>query len=154
MVDKNGAATLAASFLTHENVAAVAADYITWVNAQVTAETAINSLLAAANVSKDPDKVLVEAARYYELFEADPPAITSITPSGGTTAGGTAVTIVGRDFTGATVVSFGALTATSIVIVDDTHITCVTPAKTAGAKDVIVTTPAGSVTSVGGFLYA
>lgn len=154
MVDKNGAAYLAASFATHESVPAVAADYLTWLNAQVTIETAINSLLAAANASKDPEQVLVHAGSFYAQFENDPPTVGTVTPNGGTTAGGTAVSLVGTNFNGATAVTFGGTAATSVVVVDDKHITCVSPAKTAGAATVAVTTPAGSGSKANAFTYA
>lgn len=152
-MDKTGAAYLAASFLTTHNVVSVSTDYLAWIDDQVTEATAILALLASANESKNPDRVMAEADAFYAAIEADPPTITSITPATGTTAGGTAVSIVGTNLLGATAVTFGATTATSIVITD-TLITCVTPAKTAGAKDVVVTTPAGTVTSTGGFTYA
>lgn len=83
-----------------------------------------------------------------------PPTVTSCSPSSGTTAGGTEVTITGTDFTGATGVTFGGAAATSVVVVNATTITCATPVGTAGAKDVTVTTAAGTGTLVGGFTYA
>lgn len=82
------------------------------------------------------------------------PTIVSITPATGAAAGGTAVTISGTALTGATAVTFGGTTATSIVVVNDTTITCATPAKTAGAYDVVVTTPNGTATEEDGFTYA
>jgi len=82
------------------------------------------------------------------------PTFTSVSPTGGTTAGGTAVTITGVNFTDATGVTFGGTAATAVVVVSDTRITCVTPAKTAGAKDIVVTTPAGTVTGTGAYTYA
>lgn len=142
-----------ASLLTNKRIAQVAADYQIWLTAQVTQATAQDALLAAAASSKSPTQVLANAARYYAAMESDPPTITSITPNTGGTGGGTAVSIHGTNLNGATVVTFGGTTATAIVITD-TLITCVTPAKTAGAQNVIVTTPAGSVTSTGGFTYA
>lgn len=150
---KDEVTLLAASAVTTKHVATVAATYATWVDAQDTQSTALLALLAVHRTSKSPTRVKAAADARYAAIESDPPVITSITPSTGSTAGGTAVTINGHDLLGATVVSFGGTTATSIVITD-TRITCVTPAKTAGAKDVIVTTPAGSITSTGGFTYA
>lgn len=81
------------------------------------------------------------------------PVITTISPDTGLVAGGTAVTITGTGFTGATAVTFGALPATSFTVVSDDEIDAVTPAGTAGPVPVTVTTPGG--TSVpAGFLYA
>lgn len=155
MVDKNGAAYLAASFVTHADVPAVATDYLTWLNAQVTLETAINSLLAAANVSKDHEQVIHQAGLYYAQFENDPPTITSITPATGAHGGTTPIVIVGTNLTGATGIVIGGAAATAIVVNDDTHIHATAPVHgSAATVDVVLTTPAGSVTSTGGFVYS
>ena len=55
------------------------------------------------------------------------PVITSIEPSSGPVAGGTTVTITGRNFTGATAVHFGANPAASFTADSDTQITAVSP---------------------------
>ena len=73
-----------------------------------------------------------------------PPTLTSIAPATGTTAGGTSVTLIGANFTGATGVTFGGTAATSFVLFNATTITCTTPAGNAGAKSVLVTTPGGT----------
>jgi len=72
------------------------------------------------------------------------PAVNGVVPATGPTAGGTAVTITGQGFTGATAVMFGAQAATSVVVVSDTEITCVAPAQAESSVRVIVTTPNGS----------
>jgi len=83
-----------------------------------------------------------------------PPNITSISPLTGSTAGGTSVTITGTNFTGATLVTFGGVAATSLSIVDSTTITCITPARaTAGAVGVIVTTGGGPSNTFASFTY-
>lgn len=148
------AAAVAASALTTRNVPGVAATYKTWLNSKTTLASAVVALLQAHRTSKSPDRVIAAAAVRYAAIEHDPPTITSITPATGTTAGGTAVSIVGTNLLGATVVTIGGTTCTSIVVVDDTQITAVTPAKTAGAKDLVVTTPDGTVTAVGAYTYA
>lgn len=81
------------------------------------------------------------------------PVITSVSPASGTDAGGTSVTIIGTDLTGATAVTFGETAATSFNVDDSTKITATTPSGTAGAVDVAVTTPGGDDTSVGAFTY-
>ncbi len=80
------------------------------------------------------------------------PTITSIAPSSGTTAGGTSVVITGTDLTGATV-NFGSTAATSVVVNSATQVTAVSPAGSAGAVDVSVTTSAGTATLSGAFTY-
>jgi hypothetical protein len=67
------------------------------------------------------------------------PTVTSISPTTGSQAGGTAVTITGTGFlTGATV-KFGTTSATSVSVVSPTSITATTLAHTAGKVDVVVT---------------
>ncbi|MGD0080192.1 MAG: IPT/TIG domain-containing protein, partial [Methanoregula sp.] len=81
------------------------------------------------------------------------PTFASILPVNGTTAGGTVVTITGTGFTGATSVTFGGNAATSVMVVNSTAVTAVTPAGTAGAVNVIITTPGGSATGTNAYTY-
>jgi plastocyanin len=81
------------------------------------------------------------------------PTITTISPSSGTTLGGTEVIITGTDFTGATSVTFGGEEATDFDIDSATQITAETPAHSAGAVDVVVVTPGGTDTETNGFTY-
>jgi hypothetical protein len=76
------------------------------------------------------------------LTITEPPAVTSISPSSGSGAGGTIVTITGVGFTGATAVMFGTTSATFIVT-SVTSITAISPAGS-GVVDVTVTTPGGT----------
>lgn len=64
--------------------------------------------------------------------------ITSISPTTGPSAGGTAVTLTGVGFTGATSASVGGVPLTSFVLVSDTTITGVTGEKAAGSSVVTV----------------
>lgn len=78
---------------------------------------------------------------------ADPaadPGVNSVNPNSGGIAGGTLVTISGINFTGATAVTFGAVAATSFRVISPSVISAVTPAKSAGVADVVVTTPNGT----------
>jgi hypothetical protein len=72
------------------------------------------------------------------------PTVTAISPSTGTTAGGTGVTITGTDLTGATAVTIGGTAATGVTVVSATSITATTPAGTAGTASVLVTTAGGT----------
>lgn len=94
---------------------------------------------------------VVKTSTIDALFEVSD--ITSVTPNTGAAAGGTAVTIKGTNFAGATAVSFGGAAATLPVVVDDETITCVTPAHAAGAVDVVVTDDSGTATETGGYTY-
>ncbi|MFT4279352.1 MAG: IPT/TIG domain-containing protein [Rhodopseudomonas sp.] len=80
------------------------------------------------------------------------PTISTISPSSGSTAGGTAVTITGTNLSGVTSVTVGGAAAT-LGTNTATSIAITTPAGTAGARDVVVTTAGGSATSTGGFTY-
>jgi hypothetical protein len=72
------------------------------------------------------------------------PTVSSITPTSGSTLGGTAVTINGTNLSGATAVSFGSVAATDVEVVDASQVTCVSPAQGAGPVDVTVTTSGGT----------
>jgi hypothetical protein len=83
-------------------------------------------------------------------YEYIPPAptITGVSPSTGTTLGGTSVTITGTNLTGATIVDFGSNAATGVSVTNSTTMTATSPATTtAGIADVTVTTPGGVSTT-------
>jgi IPT/TIG domain len=71
------------------------------------------------------------------------PAITGISPSSGPTGGGTAVTIQGSGFTGASAVLFGGASATGISVQGDTVVVATSPPGS-GTVNIGVTTPSGS----------
>ncbi len=81
------------------------------------------------------------------------PIITSVTPNTGPTAGGTPITITGTDLTGTSAVSVGGADATSVVAVNSTTVTAVTPAGTAGEFNVSLTTPSGTANLANGFTF-
>ncbi|PKM88599.1 MAG: hypothetical protein CVU87_07165, partial [Firmicutes bacterium HGW-Firmicutes-12] len=72
------------------------------------------------------------------------PSINSISPTSGSTAGGTSVTISGTNFTGATAVKFGSTNASSYNVDSDTQITATSPAGSAGVVDITVITAGGT----------
>jgi hypothetical protein len=76
------------------------------------------------------------------------PVITSISPVSGPTTGGTALTIYGYNFLGATSVTVDGVACTSVAVAA-TVITCVTPIGAVGTAEVVVTTPLGSNTTTG-----
>jgi len=85
---------------------------------------------------------------------APAPELTAVSPTSGTTAGGTTITISGTGLTGTTGVTVGGSAATSVTVVSDTEVTCVAPAHSAGAVDVVLTTPAGSDTLAAAYTYS
>jgi hypothetical protein len=95
----------------------------------------------------------VSASADRTLSSVAGPVITSISPSSGTTGGGTSIVITGTNFTSASSVTIGGVSAATYTVNSSTQITAVTPSGTAGAKDVIVTTPVASDTEASGFTY-
>ncbi len=67
------------------------------------------------------------------------PNPASVSPSSGTTAGGTPVTITGTGFLAGAAVKFGGTSATGVSVSNSTTITATTPAHAAGAVNVVVT---------------
>jgi YVTN family beta-propeller protein len=72
------------------------------------------------------------------------PIVAGVSPAIGSTGGATVVTISGSGFTGETGVDVGGQAATDVVFNSDSSLTATLPAQSAGADDVIVTTPIGS----------
>jgi hypothetical protein len=101
----------------------------------------------AATESKAPQEFTYSA-------EIQPlPTVSAISPAGGSTAGGTSVTITGTDLTGAKSVTFGGTPATALTVNSETSVTATAPAHGAGAVPVVVTTLAGSATAATQFTY-
>jgi hypothetical protein len=86
----------------------------------------------------------------YNNVTAPAPAVTSLSPNSGYTGGGAVVTLTGTNFSGATVVTFGAMPATSFQINSDTQITATAPSHSSGAVNVFVTTNNGTSSSGSG----
>jgi hypothetical protein len=82
------------------------------------------------------------------------PTVTGLSPASGPQAGGTSVSISGTNFTGATVVRFGAASALNPTLNSAGSITAVSPPG-AGTVDVTVTSPAGTsaISSTDRFSY-
>ncbi|MET3616173.1 hypothetical protein ABID16_004522 [Rhizobium aquaticum] len=74
---------------------------------------------------------------------ASVPVVTGISPASGPASGGTVVTIQGNNFTGATLVSFGANNAISFTVVSASQIRTTAPAGLLGSVHITVRTPAG-----------
>jgi hypothetical protein len=87
------------------------------------------------------------ADRYTYASSSTGPTVSSVSPPGGPTAGGTAVTITGSGFTGAIYVMFGSAFAPSFTVNSDTLITATVPADLAGTVNVTVATAAGTSTT-------
>lgn len=83
------------------------------------------------------------------------PTYSSLSVSSGSTAGGTASTATLTGAQSGMTITVGGASATSIVVNSSTSVSFVTPAGTAGAKDVVFTNIDGkSVTATGAFTFS
>jgi hypothetical protein len=103
-------------------------------------------------VVTNPDGQSIVATEKYTYVAA--PSLISVTPSSGTTGGGTVITLAGTDFDPNATVAIGGVQAKVATREGDTGITVTTPAHAPGPADVSVTNPDGQKsTSSGGFIY-
>ena len=86
----------------------------------------------------------------FKTLSVPPPAVSSITPSSGAAAGGTAVRVTGTGFLKGATVTIGSA-ATAVEVVSETEIKARTAAASAGADEVVVAGENG--TSTGGPAY-
>ena len=97
----------------------------------------------AVVVSTPGGSTALGTADLYTYFFAQP-SLSGVSPPSGPVGGGTAVTITGNGFVGATGVKFGATTA-SFVVHANSSITATAPAGTGGSVvDITVTGPGGT----------
>jgi hypothetical protein len=71
------------------------------------------------------------------------PGITAISPTAGSVAGGTGVTIVGQNFFDVTGVTFGGVPATNVIGIDANRVVATTPPHTGGPVSVFLSTRTG-----------
>jgi uncharacterized repeat protein (TIGR03803 family) len=74
------------------------------------------------------------------VYQLVTPTVVSIDPTSGIASGGTAITITGTGFQPNAVVTIGGVPATSVVVVDDKHVTAFTPALPPGTLDDVAVT--------------
>lgn len=118
--------------------------------------TAAGQTIDEMPVSGGPVTVLT-GLRGNELPRWQPVTATTVTgasPGQGPAAGGTSVTITGRNFGPAATVMFGSVRATSVVVTSSTSITAASPPGS-GTVDVTVTTSRGTsaISSADRFTY-
>jgi len=140
-------------------VGGVAATNVAFVSAtQLTARTPAGTSGARDVQVTNPDgqsATRIGAFTYSGTTDPNSPTITSVTPASGPIAGGTLVTLRGTIFTSRNMtVLIGGVAATNVVSTNNTTLTAVTPAGTAGARDIVLTNGWGlSTTRTGGFTY-
>ena len=83
------------------------------------------------------------------------PTISLVSPNSGTTAGGTSVTITGTGFQSGATVTFGGTASPLVSFHSATQLTALTPARSAGLVNVVVTNPdAQSAKAINAFTFA
>jgi hypothetical protein len=96
---------------------------------------------------------LVNAYTYGTATPAAP-TLSSISPTSGTTAGGTVVTLNGANFVSGATVTVGGTAMTGVTFVSASQLRATAPAGTAGAKTIVVTNPSGqTATLTNAFTY-
>ena len=119
---------------------ASAATGVTFVSSTtITATTPAHAAGAVSVTVTNADTQGSTRANAYTYVTPPAPTVSTVSPSTGSTAGGTSVTITGTGFVSGATVKFGGTAATSVVVVSDTQITLKTPAHTAAQVDVVVT---------------
>ena len=133
-----------------------AASYTSWSATQIMCVTpahaagAVDAVITANNG--------LSGTRSLGYTYITPPSVTTVSPTSGSTAGGTSVTLSGSNFgstQGLGTVTFGGTAAASYISWSATQIMCVTPAHAAGAVDAVITANNGlSGTKSSGFTYS
>jgi hypothetical protein len=105
----------------------------------LTATTPTHAAGAVDIVVANPDGQTGTGTGLYTYAPA--PSVSTISPTGGALAGGTAVTITGTGFLGGATLTIGGSAASNVAFVSATSLTATTPAHAAGVVDVVVTNP-------------
>jgi hypothetical protein len=82
-------------------------------------------------------------------YDTPLPRLTGISPSSGSSAGGTVVTLTGSGFTGTTNVSFGEKPGSGLKVIDDSRLTIISPASRLGSFPITITNGYGTGSSLG-----
>ena len=109
----------------------------------IAANTPANPAGSANVTVTNPDGDSATLSGGFTYVSYPPPSLSSISPTAGSTNGGTSVTLSGSNFLSGATVKFGSAAATNVVVVNNTTITVITPANSSGAVNVTVTNPDG-----------
>ena len=90
-----------------------------------------------------PGDMQVDYIRVYQDLGTQAPllGITSVSPTNACSNGGTVITITGTNFVGGATVTIGGVSAGFVTYVNTNTLTVVAPASSVGAKNVVVTNP-------------
>jgi hypothetical protein len=153
----NGITITGTGFLTGATVTlgGVAASSVSVVSSTtITAVTAAHTAQLVDVVVTNPDTQSGTLTNGFTYSSQATPSISSISPIGGNTAGGTALTITGSHFVSGATVKLGSASCTSVAVPNSSTITCTTPAQGTGPVTVTVTGTDGQTATYNSFLYA
>ena len=148
-------------YATGVTVNGIACTEVQWINnGKVTAVTPASATTGAKFVRViTPGGTSVPSAGDVFTYTANAaPATCAFSPAGGSTAGGTFLTLTGANYTGVTSVTIGGIACTAVTVLHSGAITCITPAASppgyVGARFINVTSPFGSATAFAAFYYS
>ena len=102
------------------------------------------SSTASPTGTQTPAGVSSAVAALLSASSSAGPTVTGVSPSSGSSAGGTSVALTGTNFTGATAVTFGSIPAASFTVNSATSITATSPSGTPSVVDITVHTSGGT----------
>lgn len=117
---------------------------------EITAKTPVGSAGSAGVVVADANGTSSGGPSY--TFVIPPPTVESVTPTSGSTVGGTPVTITGSGFVAGSTVTIGSA-VTEVVVRSETEITAKTAATAAGPAEVMVSNENGASTLGPSYTY-
>jgi len=147
----SGANFAAGAAVSIGNVAATSVTVVS--STSITAVTGA-SAAGAASVTVTVDGRSSTLASAFTYVALPPPTISGISPSSGSTAGGTTVTLAGTNFASGATVTIGGVAATGVTALSSTSLRAVTGPRAAGAADVVVTVGTQSATLARGYTFA
>jgi hypothetical protein len=147
----SGANFSAGAAVTIGGVAATTVSVVSTTSIQATTGT---HAAGAADVTVTVDGRSSTLASAFTYVTLPPPTISAISPSSGSTAGGTTVTLTGTNFASGATVSIGGVAATGVTVLSATSLRAVTGPRAAGVADVVVAVGTQSATLARGYTYA
>jgi hypothetical protein len=135
-------------------IGGVAATTVTFVSSTSIQATTGAHAAGAADVTVTVDGRSSTLASAFTYVALPPPTISAISPSSGSTAGGTTVTLTGTNFASGASVSIGGVAATGVTALSATSLRAVTGPRAAGVADVVVAVGSQSATLARGYTYA
>lgn len=129
--------------------------YTAWSDSSVTVNCRLGTLTGSKWVYVIDNNGVASSGYSLASLTTNPaPTVSGVSPSSGTTAGGTSITVSGTNFVSTPSISIGGNLVTGVGFTNSTTLTGTTPAHAEGGYDVVVTNPDGQTgTKVAGFSY-